>query len=418
MRGVLATLVTLVLVGLSPAPASAWMFFAADATQQPGQIAFLLAGSGTFTGVDIAERVDGADVPLRTVVPVPQGEFFGDSYPRSAQWRCDRLTRVFTARGRRPDGAVETATFTLRTPSCRNRLTLTAPRTARPGARVTLTLRDRFKLGDVDARLCVRPPGAREDCARLRIAEGRSVAASSFRARRTGVWRASLKSPSQSLRAAVGVGVAPPAGAPALPVVLATGDSLMQGSDAVLGDRLTHRAEVRSDVRIGAKISRDEPVDWAKLPATHLKRFRPAATVIFLGNAEGYPMKTPAGAQVACCDEPWIAEYARRARGVFRTYLREGAVVWLNVPIAKDPQRKPINEAVNAAVARAAQGLDRAAVVDAAAIFTPGGVYRDVMTDRGRSVRVRESDGVHLSPDGAAIAVRAVLEQLERLGVV
>ena len=415
----LTALTAVVLSGLFAAPASAWILIGADATQDPGQIALLVWGSGSFTAVDVTERVDGAEVPVRTVVPptvtAPDGEFSGDYYPRSATWRCDRLTRTFNAAGRRADGSVETATFTLRTPSCRNRLTLTAPRKVRPGARVTLRVRDRFKLGGISPRLCIRD----QRCRALRIPAGRSVATYSFRPRGKGLRRLSLRSRWQRLSAVVAVGVRPPAGARRLPVVLTTGDSLMQSTDAILGDRLTDRARVRTDVFIGSKISRASPVDWADIPRRQL-RFEPAATVIFLGTNEGWPMKTPAGAEVTCCGEPWIAEYTRRARTMMRTYLDGGkrALVWLNVPIPRNDERKPIAQAVNVGLARAVQGLDRAAVVDAAEIFTPGGVYRDAMTHGGRTVRVRESDGVHLSPDGAAIAVRAVIEQLERFGVV
>jgi hypothetical protein len=423
MRTLTTTLLALLLAGLSASPASAWVYFAADATTKPGQIEVHLAGSGTFTGVDLVERVDGADVPLRTVVPLtvtaPDGTQISSGIYPVATWRCDRLTRVLNAVARRADGSEERAAFSVRTPSCRNRLTLVAPRTVRPGARVTLRVRDRFKLGGLAPRLCTRPPGAPQRCRGVRIAPGGSVGSTTFRARRRGHWRVRLTAPPQTLDAVVSVGIAPPAGAPGLPLVLATGDSLMQSTDAVLGDRLTHRARMLSDVRVGSKISLPNPVDWSRLPGVQMKRHGPAATVIFLGNVEGFPMKTRAGDEVVCCGEPWIAEFARRSRHVFEAYRRGGrAVVWLNVPIARDSERRTINLAVNAALARAVQGLERAALVDAAKIFTPGGVYRDAMTDRGRSVRVREPDGVHLSPEGAAIAVRAVVEQLERLGVV
>jgi hypothetical protein len=141
---------------------------------------------------------------------------------------------------------------------------------------------------------------------------------------------------------------------------------------------------------------------------------------VFLGTNDALPLKTAGGDVVPCCGEAWIAEYAHRARRAMKTYLRRGsgAVIWMNVPAGKDPRRKASNDAVNAGLARAVTGLHRAAVLDMAALFTPGGVYRKYMTDRGRRVRVRQADGIHLSTAGAAIAVRAVLARLERLGVI
>jgi hypothetical protein len=194
----------------------------------------------------------------------------------------------------------------------------------------------------------------------------------------------------------------------------------MESVDAVLGDRLTDRARVRSDVHPGSGLTKTFFVNWSKLPASQMRRYRPAATVVFLGTNDGSPLATAGGDVVPCCGEQWIAEYAHRVRRAMKTYLRRraGAVIWMNVPAAKDPRRKPSNDAVNAGVARAVAGLHRAAVLDMAALFTPGGVYREYMTDRGVRVRVRQADGVHLSTAGASIAVRAVLAQLERFGVV
>ena len=44
-------------------------------------------------------------------------------------------------------------------------------------------------------------------------------------------------------------------------------------------------------------------------------------------------------------------------------------------------------------------------------LFTPAG-YREFMPYRGRDVRVREGDGIHLNVAGTAIAARAVAQAL------
>ena len=41
--------------------------------------------------------------------------------------------------------------------------------------------------------------------------------------------------------------------------------------------------------------------------------------------------------------------------------------------------------------------------------------YRDVIRYRGRDVRVRESDGVHLNVAGTAIAAKAVAQAIKDL---
>jgi lysophospholipase L1-like esterase len=423
-RSASAVLAALALAACADVPAQAWFTLGLDSTE-PGQIAFWTWGSGTFTSVDIVERVQDSDVPVRSVTPppvlTPDGNVItGARFARSTPWRCDRLTRSFTATGHRADGSVETSTAELRTPSCRRRVALIAPRRARLGPRVPVRVRDRFHLGGIAMRLCVRGPRAPRRCRTLRLARGRTTTAYRFRVRRRGHWSVSLATPHQRQRTVVSVGVRPPARLPRLPVVLTTGDSLMEGVDALLGDRLTDRAHMRGDVHPGSGLTNTFFVSWSKLPAAQVRRYRPAATIVFLGTNDAWPVTTAAGDAVPCCGEEWIAEYAHRARRAMKAYLRRrgGVVIWMNVPATKDPKRKASNDAVNAGLARAVAGLDRAAVLDMAALFTPGGVYREYMTDRGASVRVRQADGIHLSTAGAAIAVRAVVAQLERFGVI
>ena len=104
---------------------------------------------------------------------------------------------------------------------------------------------------------------------------------------------------------------------------------------------------------------------------------------------------------------------------MMRTYARggRGAVAWLTEPFQRDPARHAFTEAVNAAVVQAATGLERVRVVDLAAVLTPGGVYRSSMLVDGRRVRVRTSDGIHLTSGGAKVATGIALRALRRLGV-
>ena len=63
------------------------------------------------------------------------------------------------------------------------------------------------------------------------------------------------------------------------------------------------------------------------------------------------------------------------------------------------------------AILRAAQGLDRVTVLRLDLVFTPDG-FREVMPYRGRNVRVRVSDGIHMTIAGSAIAAKLVAAAL------
>jgi hypothetical protein len=131
--------------------------------------------------------------------------------------------------------------------------------------------------------------------------------------------------------------------------------------------------------------------------------------VVSIGGAEGGTMATPGGRSVMCCDEPWVAEYSRRVRSLARTYARDGhgRVLWLTQPAPRDPRVALVVDAVNAAIVRAAQASKDVVVVRLDTIFTPNG-YTNTVRYRGRTVHVRQDDGLHLSIAGTAIAAREI----------
>jgi hypothetical protein len=211
-------------------------------------------------------------------------------------------------------------------------------------------------------------------------------------------------------------------GQPRQVTVLATGDSMIQLVDVQLRKRLEAHPGVRvpSDARISTGISKPRLLDWQRLARSQARRWRPRATVVFLGANDGFNMRTPRGWLVICCGKAWRIEYARRARRMMRAYARHGAanVYWLLLPQAREGFFTRSFPAVNAAIRRAARALPRRVrVVHLNRVFTPGGKYRDYMRRDGHLVRVRQRDGVHLSAAGAAIAASIVVKRMNADGV-
>ena len=203
----------------------------------------------------------------------------------------------------------------------------------------------------------------------------------------------------------------------ALRTVLVTGDSLSQPLDAKVARAFSKAAagvKVVRDARIGTGISQSDLVDWGRLSVAQVRKDRPEAVVVFMGANEGFDMRSGA-VTVKCCGAPWAAEYAYRVRRVMNTFRQGGAarVYWLNLPLPRDPARQRISRAVNAAIAVAAEPYRaQVRVLDTAALFTPGGRYRDAMTVGGRQRIVREADGIHLNDAGAGVALPPVLAAL------
>jgi hypothetical protein len=196
------------------------------------------------------------------------------------------------------------------------------------------------------------------------------------------------------------------------PAVLATGDSMMQGIDSFLADELGDTATVHSDIHPGTGISKPGG-PWATLPGRQVKRLHPSATVIAIGAVDGFPLPGADAGSVECCGSGWIAAYTQRVRQTMLTYRRKGRgrVVWLTLPIPKGT--RAIADAVNLSVVAASAGLPRVTVLRLDEVFTPDG-FREVMPYRGRDVRVRAADGIHLNVAGTAIAAKLVAAELRR----
>ena len=414
-------LALLLALGLA-ADASAYVRVTVDATSERGQLTLYGITSRDIPTATIYEIVDGRDQKVADIVPAPwiDDETFGplsiSVLTNGAQWRCDRLDRTFAIVGHDPDGAdAGRGVFSVRTPSCRHRLSLKAPRRAKPGRFVTATVRDTFGTGRIQARVCLAGR-----CKALRLRPGDSVGRLRLRVLdQTGIKSLRLTAPGQRLEQSIAVGVPPGEEVASGPTVLITGDSLMQSVDAIISDRLASRANVVSDVKIASSLTRTTVVDYSELSRQQVRRHEPAATAIFLGANDFFPMTTPEGAEVQCCGGPWGVEYERRARALMETYAQRGtaAVAWLAVPAMRDSRRDEPGRVVNAAIRRAAEDVPGAFIVPVDELLTPDGVYRPTVKRGGRQVPIREDDGIHLTIAGARIVAVAALEGLREAGV-
>lgn len=382
-----------------PGPPAEQHFFAADATQI-GVIGLHFFGAAGIP-VTFYERVGDRLVTLGTRTSPRDETIMRDA----VKWRCARLVRRFVAAARLADGRLAYGEYSVRTSSCKTRLELAVPRRLRPRSLGRISIVDRWGNGNVTPRLCITPPRGTRTCAKVRLRRAVSTVTRRLRARATGRWRIELRFRGHRVRRWIAVGARVGATTPP-PVVLATGDSTMQGIDTFLADELGAGAKVVSDVRPSTAISKPFG-PWDTLARSQTRRLRQAATVVSLGILDRFALTTPAGLRLECCGAGWIVEYTRRVRAMMRTYRRErrGRVLWLTLPIPKGP--RTVADAVNRSVVEAAKGLSRVGVLRMDLFFTPSG-FRETLPYRGRIVDVREKDGIHLNITGQVIAARIV----------
>lgn len=381
-------------------------FLAADATQ-PGVINLIFFGAQGAT-VEFFECIDGTLRPLGSLAD-PAEE--GTQLLEATQWDCARASRSFVARAVLPDGTLVAGAYSVRTGSCASRFELRAPSRVARGKVARVQVVDSWGIGDYKPRLCIGPPRGDKVCSAIGFRKAVTIRTRRFRGKIAGRWRVELRVGEYRVRRSVTVGGGAAAKPP--PVVLATGDSTMQGVDNFLADELGDGATVRSDIRVGTGIGKS---DWQAIAERQVKRYKPRFTVMSLGVNEGFPMTTPAGDSVECCGAPWLTEYVRRVRAMMATYRRkgDGRVLWLTLPLPREGPKTEAITAVNSAIVRAAEGMKGVRVLRMDSLFTPNG-FADVIRYRGRYIRVRTADGIHLNVSGTAIAAKVIAAAIRKL---
>lgn len=215
------------------------------------------------------------------------------------------------------------------------------------------------------------------------------------------------------------VGAAPAAESGRLRV-LVTGDSMMQPLDEILEPRVEREdGRLISDPRPGTGIASRTPLDWVRYAKRQMRRHRPRATVMLIGPNDSGPLRTPDGREVRCCRRAWIDAYAERVGKVMRTYRRDGRayVYWLTLPTPVEPHKArftAINFAIKQAGADARSGVR---VVDTVPVLSPRNEFRRRMRYKGRTVVIRDRDGVHLTNAGSRIAADLVKSAMRADGL-
>jgi hypothetical protein len=210
---------------------------------------------------------------------------------------------------------------------------------------------------------------------------------------------------------------APPPPKQQLETLLVTGDSLSTPLDTELARRLSpDGVEVIRDPHLGTGISNSALIDWGQLSTGQVAEDSPDAVVVFIGANEGYGMTAPGGEEVECCGPDYAAAYANRVRQVMDNYRQDGAakVYWLTVMTPRDEDAARVSRMVNESIRVAAQPwASQIRVVDTVPVFTPSERYSDAIEVDGAETIVRESDGIHLNPEGSSIAADLVIDRID-----
>jgi hypothetical protein len=175
------------------------------------------------------------------------------------------------------------------------------------------------------------------------------------------------------------------------------------------------------DGRVATGLERPDVFNWFTHIREQVRKLRPNAVVLdFGGNDDhGYMTGLPEGVSIGDFGSAsWRAEYRRRVAGLLDSLNRAHVfVVWIGLPITRDPaqtQRYDTINAITASEARKRKG--GVAYIDTYNEFASdtGGFAQYMTNDSGKEILIRAPDGVHFERAGGDIIARNVLHALNQ----
>jgi hypothetical protein len=388
-----------------PTPAATTLSLSVSLSQM-GCIQLTVSGAAAAP-VSITEIIPGGP-PLPTATLLPQGGQASTS--TGLPWSCSSSERTFQAVETLPDGSQATATTTVRTPNCADRLTVSVPPTRlHRGYPLIVAVRDRWHLGGVVVHVCETGMSARA-CPAIRLKPGRIANVLRLRALRAGAPILTVYDEYQRIRRRLHV-------YGARPLLLATGDSEMQVLDELMASDLagSQGAHVVGDAKQSTAISSPFFFNWPGHAVGQVDGLHPDIVAMFLGGNEGFRLGS-----AECCGSGWSREYANRVAGMMHLYRQGGAaaVYWFLIPTPSSEPFVKLVHAVNYGIELAARRFKRGVhVFDLRPVFSPRGRYLSYLSYGRTSITVHESDGFHLSTAADGIVAHMFIGRLRADGL-
>lgn len=188
--------------------------------------------------------------------------------------------------------------------------------------------------------------------------------------------------------------------------VLIIGDSMMRVTAHAITLALDKHdgVESKSHTSLGSGLARLEVYDWMAKIDQLVAEFNPDLSIVWFGTNDRQAMKTDTGI-IRETDPGWEAEYAGRIGMVMDklTAAKGAKVIWLELPVMKDPQITENVDLINRLAKAEADKRDAVTFYNTRLIlgrkadkYSP-----NIINNQGRMVTLRSSDGVHLSRPGA-----------------
>lgn len=202
--------------------------------------------------------------------------------------------------------------------------------------------------------------------------------------------------------------------------VLMIGDSMMKLPGHAMERELSRLPGIKATAfsGIGTGLARLDAFDWlAKMDALCAEH-KPKVAVVALGANDRQPLQLPAGKGVVQPGTPeWDTEYSRRIGQAMDRLLAGGCekIIWLQLPPMREPVVSDFTKHLNTLIVAEAARRPQVVAHDFSKLVADrktGGFTERLMDPKtAASIRIRDGDGIHLSPEGARMLAMSLIEQ-------
>lgn len=197
--------------------------------------------------------------------------------------------------------------------------------------------------------------------------------------------------------------------------VLMIGDSMMRLLGNALEKELGKIPEVKASsfTSLGSGLARLDAFDWMAKSIALMDEKKPSTVIVSVGANDHQVLVDLSGKKILVDTPAWSLEYGRRVKQIMELLTQGGAkrIIWLTLPDMKEPTQQSYAQTVNKIIAEQAATHPVVSLFDTAPILArkPGKFVSYVMGADGSVITVRDSDGVHLSTDGAKRLAQAIV---------
>ena len=168
------------------------------------------------------------------------------------------------------------------------------------------------------------------------------------------------------------------------------------------------------EFRYSTGLTRPDFFDWPAHAAAQVRALDPELVLFLLGPNDSQPL-VEGGVRHDPGTDGFDAAYGARVRALMEVAAGDARqVLWIGLPVMRDPGFDQRMQDLDAAYAAAADLVDGVDHVPTRALFSDAGRYAEYLPGPdGTSLPMRNRDGIHLSSHGADRLARVLFEHLD-----